>query len=199
MTFEITHYTDFKSPYAYLALEATLQLEKDFDVTIDFLPYTLNIPAYLGDVENRDDHQWRKVKYSYMDCRRQANKRGLTLRGPKKIYDSREVDTALLYAKEQHGVPAFARLVFERFFTHTIDVEDRAQIKQAIQDAGLDPSGFDAFVDGPGGAAHDRIRAEAESQGLFGVPAYLIDGELFWGGEKIPEIRDRLTAMGLAK
>jgi len=203
MTLEITHYTDFKSPYAYLALEATLQLALDFDVTIDFLPYTLDIPSYLGDVENRDAHRWRKVKYAYMDCRRQANKRGLTLRGPKKIYDSREIDTALLYVKERADEPdslrAFAGLVFERFFTHTIDVEDRAQVEQAIQDAGIDPGGFDAFLDGSGGAAHDRIRAEAESMGVFGVPTYLIEGELFWGGEKIPEIRDRLTVMGLAK
>ncbi len=199
MTFKLIHYTDYKSPYAYLALEDTLKLENDFRISIDWRPYTLNIPSYLGDVETRDAHQWRKVKYAYMDCRRIANKRGLTLKGPKKIYDSRDVDIALLYAKERNAVPAFSRVVFEQFFNHSIDVEDRGQIKQALLQAGIDASDFDAFADGPGGVAHDKIREEAESLGVFGVPAYLVEGELFWGGEKISEIRAILKEKGLER
>ena len=35
----------------------------------------------------RNAHQWRRVRYLYMDCRRQARRRGLTIRGPRKIWD----------------------------------------------------------------------------------------------------------------
>ncbi len=196
---EIIHYTDYKSPYAYLAAAETFRLPEDFDVSVDWRPYTLNIPSYLGSVEGRDAHQWRKIKYSYMDCRRMANRRGLTLRGPKQIYDSREANTALLYAKERDGLKAFSELMFERFFNHTIDIEDRAQIKRALGDAGLDAGAFDAFMDGPGGLEHDRHREDAESQGVFGVPAYLLDGELFWGGDRLGALRARLADMGLGR
>ncbi len=199
MTKTIIHYTDYKSPYAYLAVEDTVKLEEDFDIDLDWRPYTLDIPSYLGDVEGRDAHQWRKVKYSYMDCRREANKRGLVLKGPKIIYDSRDANIALLYAKERDGIVALSRLVFERFFTHTIYIEDRQQVKQAIQDAGMDASEFDAFADGPGGIAHDQIRADAERMGVFGVPAYLVDNELFWGGDRLPALREQLAAMGLTR
>ena len=196
---EIIHYTDYKSPYAYLAAAATFRLPEAFDVGVDWRPYTLDIPSFLGSVEGRDAHQWRKVKYAYMDCRRMANARGLTLRGPKKIYDSREANTALLYAKQGGGLKAFSELIFEGFFSHSIDIEERAQIKRALGDAGIDAAEFDAFMDGPGGLEHDRHREDAESRGVFGVPAYLLDGELFWGGDRLGPLRARLADMGLAR
>ena len=83
-------YIDYKSPYAYLAKEPAYALARDTGVEIDWLPYVLDIPAYLGSArvdgdgkvleQNRNAHQWRRVKYSYMDVRREANRVGLTIR-----------------------------------------------------------------------------------------------------------------------
>src|SRR6516162_8715441 len=88
-------YSDYKSPYAYLAKDLVYELERETGVTIDWLPYTLDIPAYLGSAQidsagnvieaSRNAHQWRRVKYSYMDCRREANRRSLTILGPRLI------------------------------------------------------------------------------------------------------------------
>jgi 2-hydroxychromene-2-carboxylate isomerase len=87
----ITLYTDYKSPYAYLAKDLAYELEHDLPVRLEWLPYVLDIPSFLGSArvdadgsvleENRNAHQWRRVRYSYMDCRRQAHKRGLVIRG----------------------------------------------------------------------------------------------------------------------
>ena len=41
-------YIDYKSPYAYLAKDAAYQLQRETGVAIDWLPYILDIPAYLG-------------------------------------------------------------------------------------------------------------------------------------------------------
>src|SRR5215472_7951205 len=41
-------YTDYKSPYAYLAKDLTYELERDFTVRVDWLPYVLDIPSFLG-------------------------------------------------------------------------------------------------------------------------------------------------------
>jgi 2-hydroxychromene-2-carboxylate isomerase len=94
----ITVYTDYKSPYAYLAKDLEHQLERDVPVRLEWLPYVLDIPSFLGSArldadgnlleQNRNAHQWRRVRYSYMDCRRQARKRGLVIRGTQKIWDS---------------------------------------------------------------------------------------------------------------
>jgi 2-hydroxychromene-2-carboxylate isomerase len=75
----VTAYIDYKSPYAYLAKDPGYELERDFGVYIDWLPYVLDIPSFLGSArvdeagrvieEQRNAHQWRRVRYSYMDCR----------------------------------------------------------------------------------------------------------------------------------
>src|SRR5208282_6426035 len=71
----------------YLAKDLAYDLERDFPVRIDWLPYVLDILSFLGSArvdesgrvveEQRNAHQWRRVRYSYMDCRRQAKNRGL--------------------------------------------------------------------------------------------------------------------------
>ena len=93
----LTVYIDYKSPYAYLAVEPTWAIARDYKVALEWLPYTLDIPDFLGSAkvnnqgevleEDRSSHQWRKVRYSYMDVRRYANLRGLTIRGPQKIWN----------------------------------------------------------------------------------------------------------------
>ena len=95
----VTAYIDYKSPYAYLAKDLAYELERDFPVRVDWLPYVLDIPSFLGSArvddsgqvleEQRNPHQWRRVRYSYMDCRRQAQRRGLVIRGPQNLVHTR--------------------------------------------------------------------------------------------------------------
>ena len=191
---QVICYTDLKSPYAWLALEHTFGLAEDFDVALIWRPYTLDIPDFFATVEERSPHQWRKVKYAYMDCRRQANERGLTLRGPREIYDTRRANIALMYADREGCVKPFMEDVFQRFFAHAIEIEDPAQISEALERAGAAAAGFEAFHNGAGGAEHDRMREEAEELGVFGVPSFLLDGELFWGGDRIGMLKKRLAA-----
>src|SRR3954469_20732566 len=110
---EITIYIDYKSPYAYLAVGPALGLENEYDVHLEWLPYVLEIPLYLGSVEARNEHQWRRVRYSYMDARRLANRRGLVVRGPKKIFDSSLASMGLLFAKRQNVFGRYNALTFE--------------------------------------------------------------------------------------
>ena len=123
----VTTYIDYKSPYAYLAKDLAYGLERDFAVRVDWLPYVLDIPSFLGSArvddsgrvieEERNAHQWRRVRYSYMDCRRQARKRGLVIRGPQKIWDSTLAACGMLYAKRQSDavLRRYNDITFERF------------------------------------------------------------------------------------
>ena len=138
-------YSDYKSPYAYLAKDLAYDLERETGARLDWLPYTLDIPAYLGSAkldasgkvleESRNAHQWRRVKYSYLDCRREANLRGLTIRGPKKIFDSSLANIGMLYAK-RHGVfRDYHDRVFERFWKRELDIESPAALAAVLSDA----------------------------------------------------------------
>ncbi len=200
---KISHYFDYKSPYAYLAQEETFRLQEEFDVEVDFLPYTLDIPSYLGSAEvddtgrvlqeTRNAHQWRRVKYSYMDCRREATRRGLTVRGPRHIFDSSIAHIGMLYAKRQGDFRPYHNTVYERFWKRELDIENPEIIQRVLEEVGYKTSDFFAYVNGAGRQEHDRLRQETEAQGVFGVPSYLVNGELFWGAERIPRVRERLT------
>jgi 2-hydroxychromene-2-carboxylate isomerase len=104
----VTVYFDYKSPYAYLAKDLAYALERDLSVRLEWLPYVLDIPSFLGSARldadgnvleaERNAHQWRRVRYSYMDCRRQARKRNLVIRGPQKIWDSALASAGMLHS-----------------------------------------------------------------------------------------------------
>ncbi|OJU20544.1 MAG: hypothetical protein BGN89_07745 [Alphaproteobacteria bacterium 64-6] len=200
-------YSDYKSPYAYLAKDLVYDLERDTGIHVDWLPYTLDIPAYLGSAkldagggvaeQSRNAHQWRRVKYSYMDCRREANRRGLTIRGPQKIWDSSLANIGMLYAKERGVFRCYHDRVFERFWKRELDIENVSVLAALLAECGADASDFAAYTEGEGRKRLAEVQAEAEAAGVFGVTSFLLeDGDLYWGREHIPHIIEKLRAAG---
>ena len=199
----VTAYTDYKSPYAYLAKDLTYELARDFSVSLAWRPYILDIPSYLGSArvdeagrvieEARNAHQWRRVRYSYMDCRRQAQRRGLTIRGTQKIWDSTLAAAGMLFALRA-GPDVFRfyhDTVFQRFWQRDLDIESVDALATILAAAGATAADFRAAV-GPLQTEVATISRAAEAQGVFGVPTFVIDGELYWGREHLPDIRERL-------
>jgi 2-hydroxychromene-2-carboxylate isomerase len=198
-------YSDYKSPYAFLAKDLIYELEDQFDVHLEWLPYTLDIPSYLGSARldergevvesNRNAHQWRRVRYSYMDCRREARKRGLVILGPRKIWDSSIAAIGMLWAKRQGKGPlrAYHDRVFERFWRRELDIEHAEAIASVLSEVGADSSGFRNYLAGAGRIEHDAIRQSAEAAGVFGVPSFIVEGELFWGREHLADIKEKLA------
>src|ERR1700738_725323 len=180
----VTVYSDYKSPYAYLAKDLAYDLERDFPVRLDWLPYVLDIPSFLGSArvddsgqvleEQRNAHQWRRVRYSYMDCRRQARKRGLVIRGPQRIWDSSLAACGMLYAKRQGDavLRRYHDTTFERFWKRELDIEDPAALGVVLALAGADTTGFAAYSAGEGREELDRVCRGAEAIGVFGVPSF---------------------------
>ena len=200
----VTVYIDYKSPYAYLAKDLAYELERMPAVRLKWLPYVLDIPSFLGSArvdadghvleESRNAHQWRRVRYSYMDCRRQARKRGIVIRGPQKIWDSSLAAAGMLYA-QRAGDAVFRRyhdIVFERFWRRELDIEDAAVIASVLTEAGADGTAFPAQAQAGRDEVAEISRA-AEAIGVFGVPTFVVDGELFWGREHLPDIRAMLS------
>jgi len=206
----VTAYIDYKSPYAYLAKDLAYELERDFAVRVDWLPYVLDIPSFLGSArvddsgrvieEERNAHQWRRVRYSYMDCRRQARKRALVIRGPQKIWDSALAACGMLYAKRQGDavLRRYNHIIFERFWKRELDIEDPDVIGAVLAESGANTTGFSAYSAREGRGELDRICRAEEAIGVFGVPSFVVDGELFWGREHLPDIRAMLATAPLA-
>lgn len=198
-------YTDIKSPYGFVALGPTLQLERRLGVRFDWRPLTLNIPSYLDSARKQDgavvasqgrsERTWRAIKYSYMDARRYAERQGHILKGTEKIWDSRLANIAILWAGKtrRDRLPDFLEHVFPRFWRRELDIEDIAVIEACLDAAGVGSAGFARYVAGEGGTSHDALQLRLHPSGIYGVPTYVLDGEVLHGREHIPFIRWALT------
>jgi 2-hydroxychromene-2-carboxylate isomerase len=146
----------------------------------------------MGTVEERTPHFWRKVRYAYMDARRYANAQGLVMKGPRRIYDAFYSSVGMLFAQRHGFFRPYHDTVFRKFWSHELEIDDLAAITDVITACGGSASEFEAYVNGPARTEHDRIIDEAEALGVFGVPTMVFNGELFWGGDRIDMLIERI-------
>jgi len=198
-------YIDLKSPYAFIAIDPTRAMARAAGVPIDWRPFTLDIPSYLGSARldrqgrvassDRTPQQWSGVKYAYRDARRYASLRGKTLRGTEKIWDSSLAGIAIAWAKAQGPeiLDRFLDDAYTRFWRRELDIEDVSVLERTLARAGARIEGFRDHVAGPGRALHAEENRRAFDAGVFGVPTYLVDDEMWFGREHLPRIAWRLA------
>ncbi len=191
-------YIDLKSPYAYLAIDPTRAMAASAGVAVDWRPFTLDIPSYLGsakldrkgkvETSRRSPQQWSGVRYAYMDARRYANLTGKTVRGTVKIWDSSLAGIAMLWAKQHQCLDRYLDEAYPRFWRRELDIEQVGVLESVLQDANVPTEGFAAFVDGRGRIEHDELSATAFEAGVFGVPTYVVADEMWFGREHLPRV-----------
>ena len=195
----VTLYVDYRSPYSYLATDDAYLLEQDFQVKIDWYPYRIDVEGVYGGVEQRTEREWRKVRYLYMDVRRLANKRGLTVKGTRKIYDPTFASLGMLYAKDLGVLRKYHDTLLEKLWRHEAEIDRSEDIEAALVAAGATAQGFRAFASGEGPGQLRGVYEAAEAQGVFGVPTFIFRRELFWGADRIGLLRDSLAAAALGR
>ena len=200
----IDFYVDIKSPYAYLALDPAIEMFDQLGLHYNLLPYTLNIADYLGSAtvndegkiisSNRTAHQWRRVKYSYMDCRRMANLQGKTILGTQKIWDSSLFSMAHLWVREksEQTLLPFLRESFQLFWKRELDIENEQVILNLIDKFQLYSADFISWKTNNKNCVNSLMDT-ALSRGIFGVPTFVFEEEIFWGSEKLTLIRAKVT------
>ena len=188
----ITAYTDLRSPYTFVAKAEVYRWEEDFGVVVDWWPYTTPLEDAFGPAEGRDERQLRKIRYAYMNVRRLGAAQGLTIRGTKRIFDPTPAHVGLLQARDDGVFRAFHDLAFERVFRRELDPDDPAHVRAALAEAGGDVDVWSRRLRN-GAAELEAIDRGAEAQGVFGVPSFILDGELFWGTDTLAQIRQKLA------
>ena len=82
--------------------------------------------------------------------------------------------------------------------------EDRDTANPDVRKAVADENGFDGVHlltqerSAPVQALYRQFTAEAEKLGVFGAPTFVLDGELFWGQDRLDFVDRRLDRMRLA-
>ncbi len=198
-TLTLKFYYDFKSPFTYLAFAPALDLERIHRVRIRFIPHVFDFSAYGGTLDTRDERSWRKVRYLYLDARRFAKERGLVIRGPERLFDSRLALMSGLFAERKGKFRDYAGRVWELFFKRELDIEKMEQLAALLSAAGMDPGEFRKYAESEGPRDLQAALDEGERDNIFGVPTILVDGEPFWGNDRIEWVIKKLDGMGLRR
>jgi len=189
-------YFDYKSPFAYLAAEPAFGLLERYRVALRWLPFQLRIK---GKGQRSVYSEW-KVRYSYMDARRWANRvGGLRILGPKKVYDSTPALVGALFAQRQGFFPAYTRAAFARFFERRLELDVPQAVAGLIDELGGDAGAYLSWAVEEGAECLEACIDEAHGDEVFGVPTFVLRGEKFWGHDRIPLLEERLVEYGLAR
>jgi 2-hydroxychromene-2-carboxylate isomerase len=191
---EVKMYSDYKSPFAFLAFDPAFALEQHYSIRLRWIPFQLRIKG-KGE---RSTYSEYKARYSYLDARRWAKPRGIMIRGPLKVYDTRAALIGGLFAEKQGRLLDYSRRVFELFFRREFEADQPAAVAHLLASLALSADEYIEYLEGEGARAYDRAQEEAAVDNVFGVPLFFFDGEPFWGHDRLPVLEERLTEAGLA-
>ena len=201
--YQIKFYFAYTSPFTYLAMEPARALERSHRVQLRYIPYGVNIRrVYGGEVADRDERNRDKLKYLYLDARRFAAERGLTIIPPRKIYSARFAFYGGMIAEDQGLFRPYADRVFERFWRRELEVEEPDALAAILAEVGADAQPFRRYVANEDEEAKPRLKAcfaEAARDHVFGVPTLVIENELFWGCDRVDWVVRKLDTIGLRR
>lgn len=195
MSKAVEFYFDYASPYAYVANET---LEKK-------LPGAeiLYKPTYLRGLEMfRETLPFtaRKMMYLAKDLARISKREGIAHRQPS-VFPVNGIQALRGALWCQENAPEMFRAYHDGLFRATWaedqNVGDKSVVIEIAAGLKLDREAFASGIGDP--AIKERLKentAAAEAQGIFGVPSFIVEGELYWGHDRMEYVREALEGQG---
>lgn len=188
-------YLDFASPYSYFALCPLARLAEEHGRALELRPILLWAVFKQQGVINPLEKPERR-RYFLEDVTRSAEFFGLPFRIPEPLQISAHLAGRLYHAwtatRPQDGL-RLASEIFEAVFARAEDITDPAVLAALPCLSGETPEAIRVMIDGPKGRQRlsDAVE-EACAANITGVPFVTLDGESFFGADRLPQIAWRL-------
>ena len=199
MTAAIDFYFDFSSPYGYMAAAKVEPLAAKHGRAVNWRPILLGAAmkvtggAPLPQIPLKGD-------YARRDFVRSAKFHGVPFRIPSSFPISTIAAVRAFYwaqGKDPARAVTLAKSLYTAYFVDDVDI---SRIEEVIRIAGT--AGFGAEDVAAGVAAQpikDKTKAEVDAavgKGVFGSPFIVIDGEAFWGMDRLDQAEKWLATGG---
>lgn len=181
---------DFASNYSYLSLMRIEAAAAKHRVNVIWRPFLLG-PIFQSFGWNTSPFVLQKLKgeYVWKDMARLCRKYGLPWTVPSRFPRSAllALRVALLGA-DQIWIGSFCRRIASLNFAEDRDPDDPALIAGVLAELWLPAEQI--IADAQSESNKQALRAQTEvarSLGLFGAPSFIVDGELFWGHDRLDD------------
>ena len=199
MTAPIDFYFDFSSPYGYLAATRIDELASKFGRSVTWRPILLGATfkvtggAPLPMVPLKGD-------YSRRDFVRSAKYHGIEYRTPTQFPVSTQSPARAFYwldAQDPAAAKKLALAFFRAYFVDDINISNPADTIAVAAKAGHDAAKVEAAINDP--AIKEKLKSEVDAsiaRGVFGSPYFVVDGEPFWGMDRLDQVEKWLHTGG---
>ncbi len=176
------------SVYAYLASMRISDLASQAGVSVNWRPFSVR--DIMIEQDNLPRNQPHKLAYIWRDSERRALKNGVPHAGkpPYPIDPDQLANRVATFAKTEGWCEDFSTSAFRSWFLDGVVVGAPGTLEPIIHSLGHDPDRVLARAD------DDDIRAlyaaetdVARQAGGFGSPTFIVDGEVFWGDDRLEE------------
>ena len=195
---QVDYYFSLLSPWAYVGHQAFRNLVSTYDLKVNYKPVVLvDLFSETGGLPLMKRHPVRQ-RYRMVELQRWRDKRGLTfnLQPANWPFNARLADGVVIAALEAGLDPErFLQRAFAAVWEHQLNLADPATLEKLADESGLpgkqlvERSGTDAIS-----AAYEQNRQDALAADVFGSPVYVLDGEVFWGQDRIELLDDALQS-----
>jgi 2-hydroxychromene-2-carboxylate isomerase len=187
---------EFASTYSYPAAFAVEDAARNRGVEVKWRSFLLG-PIFGAQGWNDSPFNIYPAKGAYMwrDLARICAAQGLQLKKP-----SQFPRNGLLAARiacrfaEAPWLPEFVRQVYAANFARDLDISSPFVIGEILSKVGQVPA--EILKAAQAQETKDAMRAQADravAMGLFGAPSFVVDGEIFWGGDRLEQALDWAT------
>tara|TARA_R110002049_G_scaffold77450_1_gene198143 strand:- start:276 stop:875 length:600 start_codon:yes stop_codon:yes gene_type:complete len=190
---------DFVSPNAYLIWQPLKDLAEKHGATIAITPAFLggmhkltgNAPPFIRDAEVKG-----KNEYAMLELGRFVKKHGLSKFKMNPHFPFNTITLLrMLVALDPAKRAEFIETLLPPIWEQGLDVTDGETLGKILQDGGFDAADLLAQTQDPAvkQALIDNTENAVE-RGAFGIPTIYIDGEMYFGKERLGQIDDQLSA-----
>jgi len=195
----IDFYFEFSSPYGYIASHLADGLGERTGREVTWRPILLG-PVFKTTGQAPLVDVPLKGEYSKRDFPRMARYHGVPYAQPAKFPIGTVAGVRAFYwlhDRDPQQAQAFAKVLYADYFAKGIDVSAPEAVLQAAKGAGADEAALASALQDP--AVKDRARQEVEAAiaaGVFGSPYFIVDGEPFWGSDRMPMLEEWIRRGG---
>jgi len=185
---------DYISHNAYLAFTQLELLEARYGRAFTLEPVLfaglLNHYGQLGPAEVPP-----KARWMMLDVVRKARRLGVPIAKPASHPFVPLLALRVSFALHDRELrKCLVAALFRAVWAESVDVSDAAEVARVLDAAGLDGAALVAF--GQSRAAKSALREATEraiAAGVFGVPSFLVDDQLFWGFDDLAHLELHLA------
>ena len=194
----IDYYFSLVSPWAYIGHAPFVAIARRHGLEINYKPVFLGrVFAETGGLPLAQRHPVRQ-RYRLVELQRWREKRGVPLNVRPKHwpFDVTLVDRFVIAIQATHKDPdPFLRLAFAGVWAEDRNLADPLVIAELAEQAGLDSTSLMGMAQSSTTEVLYALNLENAIDGdVFGSPAYVLSGEVFWGQDRLDLLEDALKS-----